>query len=209
MSAITNWLEERAVRESRCATRVGTARRSRPLLRGIVSVAGAILLLTLSVSSAAARAPSPPALYEALRTSPVTGLPAGFRAPNTRSKTPGAIPKRHHALGWISIEFNKGNAGIDYVVFPTRPDVLGNFSDALRTYRARKGITRQGCAPDLPRPCVTLRGSVSGIGLTTIGFVAGNVGVSAHTMKSDNRRDTLRLARFALRHLRAVERRVK
>jgi hypothetical protein len=84
---------------------------------------------------------------------------------------------------------------------------VGNFRDALSTYRARKTVKRQACAADLPKPCVTLSGSVFGTGFTTIGFVAGKVGLTAHTTKSGNKPATLRIARYALLHLRTVERR--
>lgn len=115
-----------------------------------------------------AGASSPQQLYRALLASPLTTLPAGFHSPKARSRVPGTIPKRHHAVGWVAIELNRGRAGIDYVVFPTRADVVGDFGDALSTYKDEKTVRRQACAADLPKPCVTLSGSVSGTDFTTM-----------------------------------------
>ena len=183
-------------------------------LRPVILAAGGILLLSLVGIPAAAAAPTPKALYTALLTSPIprSQLPAGLQSPRVKSKSiaAGSNPSRHHVVGEVEVNLNSGQAKIVLVVFPTRGDALGNHADGVKGLTAVTGIRVQLSAPGLPGPSLIINGSENGLGVTQVSFVAGNVGMNAQATrlnsKSGDIQGTLSLARFALRHLRAVQR---
>src|SRR6266850_7889903 len=79
-------------------------------------------------------------------------------------------------------------------------------TDGVEGLKGVKGIKVQLSAPGFPKPSLIINGSVIGLGVGQVSFVAGNVGVNAQitrpNSKSGDVEGTLSLARFTLRHLR-------
>jgi hypothetical protein len=181
----------------------------------LVILAGGAIFLSLAGVPAAANGSSPSALYRALLRSPFpeSQLPAGLSSPRTSARKQIATnARRHHVIGEVEIDLNKGQAGIVYAVFPTRRDARGNYEDALRALNGLPEIKSQLPAPNLPQPAVILSGSQSGVRFTTVAFVSGNLGITTTATnylsksKSANELAALGLARAALRHLNVVKR---
>ena len=160
---------------------------------------------------AAARSGSPRALYKALLTSPVpkSQLPKGFGAPRISRFTPDAVDRRHRIVGEVELEFTGRRAAIFYLVFPTRADARGDLHDGVSKI---KGVRSRRPAPALPQPAVILSGVEHGGAFAEVLFVTRNVLVAAIVALPRSPRagqaDALVLARLALRHLDAVERRL-
>jgi hypothetical protein len=166
----------------------------------------AIMFVAVPTVATAAQVTSPRALYKALLAGaiPRSQLPAGFHSSTTNAIQIGALQKRHHAVGEVSIDLSDDdqNASIVYVVFPTRADALGNFADGLKDIRTQKGVTIGGAARGLPKPSVVVR--ISGLGqrVTQVSFVVGNVGVNAFSVRGLP--EATSLALLGLKHLNAV-----
>jgi hypothetical protein len=181
----------------------------RPSL-ALLLVCGALFFGTVSVAPGIAGATSPRALYKALLASrfPQAQLPKGLHPTKPIALRLSSPATRHHVVGEVEVVFDtKGFSVIAYSVFPRRLDALGYFRDELRLPRAQ-GLTRN--LPDFPQPAAITNVTLGGIRSTDIQFVTGNVRVDAGVMgrNGSRRADTLALARVALRHLKAVERRL-
>jgi hypothetical protein len=184
----------------------------RSLRIGILAAA-TILLLAVLVFPAPARAPSPGPLCKALLATPLpqSQLPAGYHAAKPVRTSPSSRARRHHVICEVEIDFRKGKDAIFFIVFPTRHDALGNLRDGLK---AAKGVTSRRPLHNLPQPAMILSGRHQGVGFTTAVSVKGNVIITTTTTNSapgSMRGDvagTLALTRLALRHLRAIERRL-
>jgi hypothetical protein len=170
-------------------------------------------LSALMLAGAAAN-PSPQKVYQALLTTRISAseLPAGFSSPRTVKNTPGPTPKRHHVVGEVEIDLNGGQSAIVYVVFPTKADALTAYDDGVRELKTTKGVVAvRSPAPGLPKPSVSVDASASGLGITQVTLVSGNVEIATETArhggKHGDRAGTVTLAKAALRHLAAVERR--
>jgi hypothetical protein len=135
-------------------------------------------------------------------------VPAGFHYTRIGALVPSPNPRRHHVVGEVEVDFNAGHSRIVYAVYPRRADALGNFADGLKGLAAQPGIRVAQPAPGLPRPSVVIRASANGVVVSQVSFVADAVGVSIQTLggppAARSTAATLSLARFALRHLRAV-----
>jgi hypothetical protein len=173
----------------------------------------AVVALALA-GTAVAGNPSPQKLYQALLSTrmAVSELPAGFASPRSVKNSPGPNPRRHHVVGEVEIDLNGGQSAIVYVVFPTRADALGAYNDGIRELKTTKGVVSvRSPAPGLSKPSLTVDASVSGLGITQVTLVSGNVEIAAETAvhggNHGDRVGTVRLAKAALRHLAAVERR--
>jgi hypothetical protein len=157
----------------------------------------------VAAAAASAGSPSPKALYNALLASPVSGtVPTPTR--------PGTQAKRHHVVGEMLVNFADGKSRIAYVVFPSHADALGNYRDgigALKFIHAVRKILKP--VPGLPKPSILVDASQSGIGVTQVSFVVGNVEIAAQTVrvnaKTGNEKRARSLAQLALSHLRKVE----
>ncbi len=174
----------------------------------------ALPALVLAGAAAAAN-PSSQKVYQALLTTRISTseLPAGFTSPRTVKNTPGPTPRRHHVVGEVEIDLNGGQSAIVYVVFPTKADALAAYDDGVRELKTTKGVVSfRSPAPGLPKPSVTVDASASGLGITQVTLVSGNVEIATETArhggKHGDRAGTVVLAKAALRHLVAVERRV-
>jgi hypothetical protein len=179
-----------------------------------VSSLVAIAALALA-GTAAAASQSPQKVYQALLTTGISAseLPAGFTSPRIVKNAPGPNPKRHHVVGEVEIDLNGGQSAIVYVVFPTRADALAAYTDGFRELKTTKGIVAvRSPAPGLPKPSVSVDASASGLGITQVTLVSGNVEIATETARHGgnhgDRAGTVALAKAALRHLAAIERRV-
>jgi hypothetical protein len=189
------------------------------MARSVVCIIGVfvgILITSLAAMAAVGVSVTPhegQALFQALLTSPLTQLqlPPGFRSPTVKAKAidPRGNPKHHHAVGEVEVDLNNGNARIVYVVFPTRADALGNFTDGVKGLKGVKGIKVQRPVAGFPEPSLIINSAENHLAVTQVSFVAANVGINAQTTrsnaKSGDREATLNLARFALRHINAVK----
>jgi len=138
---------------------------------------------------------TPAGLYRSLLAAPVSNG-------TVKALKIGATPRRHHAVGEVEVDFDRGASRIIYVVFPTVADDRANFTAGLRALR-RPGYLTRVPAPGVAAPSLLLRAVVNyGTSLTEISFVSGNVGVNAVSTKGEAR--VRALARLALRHLNAV-----
>jgi hypothetical protein len=90
----------------------------------------------------------------------------------------------------VEIDFRKGKDAIFFIVFPTRHDALGNLRDGLK---AAKGVTSRRPLHNLPQGNVIITTTTTN---SAPGSMRGDVA------------GTLALTRLALRHLRAIERRL-
>lgn len=181
----------------------------RPSL-ALLLACGALVFGTISVVPAIARTASPRALYKTLLASPIpqAQLPKGLHPAKPIALRLNNPATRHHVVGEVEIVLDKkGFSAIVYSVFPRRLDALGYFRDELRLPRAQ-GLTRS--LPDFPQPAAITNVTLGGIRSTDIQFVTGNVRVDAGVMgrNGSRRADILALAGVALRHLKAVERRL-
>ena len=179
---------------SSCLTRVGVVKRM--LLAACVAALAA-------AAAASAGSPSPKALYNALLAAPVNGTPP-------TPTRPGSNSKRHHVVGEMLIDFNGGHSRIAYVVFPTHTDALGNYADGIRALKKIRSVTKVAkTVPGLPKPSVLVDATQSGIGVTQVTFVSGNVELVSQSVrvgkKSGNEKLAKSLAALALKHLRSVE----
>ncbi len=180
------------------------------------AVCSLVALSALVLAGAAAAAsPSPQKLYRALLSARVSAseLPAGFSSPRTVNNTPGPNPRRHHVVGEVEIDLNGGQSAIVYVVFPTKTDALAAYSDGVRELKTTKGIVSvRSPAPGLQKPSVSVDASAQGLGITQVTLVSENVEIATETARHGgnhgDRAGAVALAKAALRHLAAVERRV-
>jgi hypothetical protein len=123
---------------------------------------------------------------------------------------PGSQSKRHHVVGELLVNFNGGHSRIAYVVFPTHTDALGNYEDGIRALKLIPSVRKvKKPVRGLPQPSILVDASQSGIGVTQISFVFGNVEIAAQSVreqaKSGNEKLARSLAGLALRHLKSVE----
>ena len=174
----------------------------------------AIAALVLAGTAAAVN-PSPQKVYRALLASRISAseLPRGFARPRTAKNSPGPTPRRHHVVGEVEIDLNGGQSAIVYVVFPTRADALGAYNDGLRELKKTSGVVSvRSPVPGLAKPSVAVDASASGLGITQITLVSGNVEIAAETAmhggEHGDRAGTVALAKAAIRHLALVGRRV-
>jgi hypothetical protein len=181
-------------------------------MRAVSSLAAFSALVL--VGTAAAASPSPQKVYQGLLTTriPASELPAGFSSPRTVKNAPGPTPKRHHVVGEVEIDLNGGQSAIVFVVFPTKADALAAYSDGVRELKKTKGVVSvTSPAPGVPKPSVRVDAAANGLGITQVTLVAGNVEIATETAlhggKHGDRVGSLALAKAALRHLAAVERR--
>lgn len=168
-----------------------------------MKVVAATLAVALATAVAASAAPSPKALYNALLVQAVKG------ATPTPTR-PGSQAKRHHVVGELLINFSGGRSRIAYVVFPTHADALGNYEDGIRALKFIHSVRKiKTLIPGLPKPSVLVNASQSGIGVTQITFVSGNVELVSQTVRLNaqggNEKLAKTLAVLALTHLRKVE----
>ena len=167
-----------------------------------------ILVMTLAAlltaaATASAGSPSPKALYNALLVAPVKG------ATPTPGR-PGSLSRRHHVVGELLITFANGHSRIVYGVFPTHADALGNYADGIKALKKIRSVTKVAkTVPGLPKPSVLVNATQSGIGVTQVTFVFGNVELVSQSIreqaKSGNEKLAKSLAGLALRHLKSVE----
>jgi len=170
------------------------------------------LLAALALSSIA-----PQALVHALLTVPThrSDLPAGVTKVEARTRQPGAASKRHHVVGEVELDLTGKNGGrIVYVVFPAHADALGNYADGLRALKTVGGVEKvRKTLSGLPQPSVLVDASVNAVGITQVTYVTENVEIAAQSLEikapNGGEQKALALARFALRHLHAVETRLR
>lgn len=113
-------------------------------------------------------------------------------------------------VGELLVNFNGGHSRIAYVVFPTHTDALGNYEDGIRALKLIPSVRKvKKPVRGLPQPSILVDASQSGIGVTQISFVFGNVEIAAQSVreqaKSGNEKLARSLAGLALRHLKSVE----
>jgi hypothetical protein len=156
---------------------------------------------------------TPGALVRALLTQPVrhSELPAGVSKVDVRKRQPGSTSKHHHVVGEVELDLTGKNGGrIVYVVFPTHADALANYADGLKALKTVGGVEKvRKTLPNLPQPSILVDASVNAVGITQVTYATGNVEVAAQSLKikapNGGEQAALGLARFALRHLHAVE----
>jgi hypothetical protein len=166
------------------------------------------LLTALALASVA-----PQALVHALLTQPVrkSELPAGVTKADVSKRQPGSTSKRHHVVGEVELVLTGKTAGrIVYVVFPAHQDALANYADGLKALKTLGGVEKvRKTLPSLPQPSILVDASVNAVGITQVTYVTGTVEIAAQSLKikapNGGEQTALGLARFALRHLHAVE----
>lgn len=184
-----------------------------------------VVLVVLSLAGTSCRAPAarrtPAALYNALLSTkiPAPSVPPGFHLPRVVPSNVGDEARDHGAVGAaeVIVNANDAAAAVRYVVFPSRAAALADHWSSPATVGR---IVRRSEAPKaLPTPSAVVVRYHTGEGpfgkrtttmITTVEFVDGFVAVTADVIglaspdiKKDFRR-TLRLAQFALEHLRAT-----
>jgi hypothetical protein len=201
----------------------GTRHRTPRRLSIFVLLAVSAALASSVRSDAAAPRVPPKALYARLLVTPIptSQLPSGFYSASIGVSKPSNTAKSNHAVGEVEIDLNGGDAAIIYLIFPTRADALKDWKDADPTHK--KGVKTKLPAPGFPHPALIVNGSITGNnafgkkvtnGFSILGFTAGNVITSAVTSSTTNTNSgdlpaTISLGKFALRHLRAVEAKVR
>jgi len=185
---------------------------------GILVLAFGTTGLVCAVGALAGHAAvSPQNLYQRLLTSsiPDSALPSGYYSSTTGISKPSDNAKRHHVVGEVEINLDNSDAVIDYIVFPTRADAVADWKDANMRGHAKSTLT---APPDFPWPALMINQSITGKnvfgkkvtnGVTFLGFTSKNVIVSAATISTDNTESgdipgTIRLGRYALKHLQAL-----
>jgi hypothetical protein len=160
---------------------------------------------------------APQAIVHALLTQPVrrSELPVGVTKVDVRKRQPGSTSKHHHVVGEVELDLAGANGGrIVYVVFPAHVEALGNYDDGLRVLKTLAGVEKvRKTLAGLPQPSILVDASVNAVGITQVTYVTGNVEIAAQSLKvkapNGGEQTALALARFALRHLHAVEARVR
>ena len=174
---------------------------------------------SLLVGSAALALASvtPKALLQGLLTQPVrkAELPAGVTKATASKRQPGTTSRHHHVVGEVEMILTGPRGGrVVYVVFPIHADALANHSEGVRELKAVGGVKKvRKQLAGLPKPNLLVDASVNLIGITQVSFVAENLEIATQSIvpnaPSGNERDAIALARFALRHLHAVEARLR
>src|SRR4051794_16936480 len=88
----------------------------------VIVTAATLVFTALAVPASAGQLLSPKALYQALLAGaiPTSQIPVGFHSATAQAFRIGAVPKRHHAVGEVAVDFDDGqNASIVYVVYPS------------------------------------------------------------------------------------------
>jgi hypothetical protein len=185
----------------------------------ILLAAGATGLVCVAVAMAghSTTPPSPQTLYQRLLTSsiPDSALPSAYSSSSTGVSKPSDNAKRHHVVGEVEIDIDDGDAGIVYMVFPTRADAVADWKDANLRAHAKSTLN----APSsFPWPALIANQSVTGKnafgktvtnGVTALAFTSQNVIVEAVTTSVDNTESgdipgAITLGRYALAHLQAL-----
>jgi hypothetical protein len=170
---------------------------------------GFVAATALAVSASV----TPQALVHALQTQEVrkSELPAGVTKADLQKRQPGTTSRHHHVVGEAELDLaGKRGGRIVYVVFPKHADAIANHAEGVRELPRVGGITKvRKQIPGLPRPSLLVDASVNSLGITQVSFVTENLEIAAQSIKqnatSGSERDALALARFALRHLHAVQ----
>ena len=190
----------------------------------LAGVTCALAVAVLGAIGATARATSettPQALYFRLLKTPITAsdLPPGYL---TADIGIGSLTKRaqkFHAVGEVDVTIDGGHAFIDFIVFPSRAAAIADWKDSKDDFH-KNTDTQQPAPPDLPWPAIIGNSSITGKsatgkavtnGVTTLSFTPKNVIVQTFTLATDHTGSgdipgTIKLARYALRHLHAVRR---
>ena len=184
-----------------------------------VLAAAAVLATIGATALAAAATPSPQQIYQRLLTTPISdsALPSGFSGAKTDVLHLSSTFKKHHhhAVGGVAIDLNYGNAEILYFVFPTRADAVADWRDANLKKQAKTTVSAPA---DFPWPALIANMSVktwSNVGTTATNgeteaaMTSKNVIVQAFTLSTHNTDSgdvvgSIRLARYALKHLQAL-----
>ena len=188
---------------------------------------GLTLALSVAVLGAAAAGAgatsetSPQALYFRLLRTPITtsDLPPGYLTADIGIGRLSQRAQKFHAVGEVDVTIDGGHAFIDFIVFPTRAAAIADWQDSKSDFH-KNTDSRQPAPPDLPWPAIIGNSSITGKsgtgkpvtnGVTTLSFTPKNVIVQTFTLATDHTGSgdvpgTIRLARFALRHLHAVRR---
>jgi hypothetical protein len=170
-------------------------------------------LLVGSAALALAASVTPQALLHGLLTQPVrkSELPAGVTKTEVSKRQPGTTSRHHHVAGEVEIVLGGPHGGrVVYVVFPTHADALANHAEGVRELKSVGGVRKvKKQLPGLPKPNLLVDASVNLIGITQVSLVTGNLEIAAQSVvpnaPSGSERDAIALAKFALRHLHAVE----
>ena len=140
-------------------------------------------------------------------------LPSGYYSAKVGLSKPSDNAKKHHVVGEVEVDIDS-DAGILYIVFPTRKDALADWYGA----DLKKAKTRLPAPASFPKPSIIANSSITGNnafgkkvtnGVTVLGYVSQNVIVEATTISTDNTESgdipgAIALGRYALRHLSAV-----
>jgi hypothetical protein len=177
-----------------------------------------ILVGAVAAAARASSSMSPETLYFRLLKSPVgPGLPVGYTAGTVGRGSLSKRAQRFHAVGEVDVIIDDGDAAIDFIVFPSRAAAVADWKDSKSDFH-KNTDSQLTAPPDLPWPAIIGNSSLTGKdaygkvitnGITSLSFTPKNVIVQTFTISSDHvgRGDvpaTIRLARYALRHLRAI-----
>lgn len=184
----------------------------------------AVALVGSVFATAGLAQPSPRNLYRALLTSRFSGLPSDFSSAKVGSDSLSDKDKRHHAVGAVLVTIDSEDAGIGYIVYPSRNDVAGRFHEPLSKRSGVRNYQRMGSVPGFRKTrSVWVNGTIEGKnvygkevrnGLTGMWIQKGNVVVAAFTVSTDNETSgdvpgTITLLRSGLAHLARVTARTR
>jgi hypothetical protein len=185
-------------------------------LRSMALLAAAALFAGMVVLPAAARTPSPVALYRALLASPLSSrLPAGLHAGQPAPLAPNRDERRLHAVDQVLIRLTSAasqatltSTVLYYVIFSTASDAQRFFTIALD--HPPIGFQLQRHVPGLPNASFAVASRGKPCAGTGVWFVTANVaGIAESNLttasKSCRLTTTVTLARIAFQHLRAVK----
>lgn len=120
-----------------------------------------------------------------------------------------APSRRHHAVGAAVVNLNHGQAGIIYVVFPTKRDLQARWRDGIRDHGKMVRVSSKAAMGREIDGWTNLNGRR--VGTTDVAFPDGFVLISAITTSAAHRSygdrlGALQLARAGLTQLRRLER---
>jgi hypothetical protein len=177
-----------------------------------LAAVSALALCALAPSAPGAPAdPSPVVLYGELLLSifPNQIVPRGYVVTNVE-KYPLSLPSRgHHAVGAVVVNLNHSHAGIVYVVFPTKADLLARWRDGPGSRGRLVVVSRKVAGAREIDGWTRLDGRR--VGATDVVFHDSVVLISVITTSATHRNrgdrlGALRLARAGLAQLRNLNR---